>query len=79
MNSSLKVSIVSGLGLVSSNSDWDRLAGGNDLGVEGQWLDSNSWDGIGQSMVVGWDSSIDQLRLSLSLSIVDNWGMDGVG
>merc|ERR1719244_2564195 len=64
MNSSLKVSIVSGLGLVAANSDWDRLAGGNNLGVEGQRLDSNSWDGIGEGMVVGWDSS--PLRSPLS-------------
>merc|ERR1719244_1597920 len=58
MDSSLKVSVV------SSNSNWDRLSSGNNLSVEGQWLDSNSWDGIGESMVVGRDTSIDQLRLS---------------
>merc|ERR1719297_519478 len=42
VDSSHKVSVVTSLGLVTSDSDWDSLASGHNLVVDGQGLDGNS-------------------------------------
>ena len=49
VDSALEVTIVSSLGLVSSDSNRNRVTSGHDLGAEGEWLDSG--EDIGESMV----------------------------
>merc|ERR1719414_1355050 len=41
VDSSHEVTVVSSLGLVTSDSDWDSLAGGHNLVVDSQGLDGN--------------------------------------
>merc|ERR1719310_1267752 len=46
VDSSHEVTVVTSVGLVTSDSDWDSLASGHNLVVDGQGLDGNSWDGV---------------------------------
>jgi len=87
MNSSNKISVVSSLGLVSSNSNGDWEVGGGHLSLELKRLDSigEGRGGIGVSKDTSTidsgigKTSIHKGRVSLSLPltevVVDNWGV----
>jgi len=81
MDSSDKVSIVSGLSLVSSNGNWDWEVGGGDVSLELERLDSISegmggiWVSIGTSISqttidtgIG-KATVHESRVSLSLPL----------
>merc|ERR550517_1146956 len=69
---SLQVSVVSGNGLVSSDSHGDGQVGGSDLSLQGERLDHGQGVGVG-SVGVGVGQ---QLRLGRSLAVVDSVGGD---
>jgi len=91
MDSSDKVSIVSGLSLVSSDGNWDWEVGGGDVSLELERLDSISegmggiWvsigTGISQTTIdtgIG-KATVHESRVSLSLPlaiIVNKWGVN---
>ena len=74
VDSALEVTIVSSLGLVSSDSNRNRVTSGHDLGAEGEWLDSG--EDIGESMV-GSVGVGQQLGVSRPLAIVKERSVGG--